>query len=161
MSLCVQTTRTPKVVFARAPRAFHQTSSSLVPPSSPYHTPGSLKFSCHTNASTAPTSSSNRLSLSPSLPGASHHSATDSETMLTDAAPPSGSGQFSPTHTYPPAPTSPMRARKLPRLRASSMRSSINSLMCVSQSPSSPKPILPPQRRCPPPRVCSRERFVR
>ena len=46
---------------------------------------------------------------SPRLPGASNHSATDSETTLTDAAPPSGSGQFPPTHTYPPVPT-PTRA---------------------------------------------------
>ena len=78
-----------------------------IPPSSPYHTPGSLKFSCHTNASTAPASSSNRPSLLPHLPGASHHSAMDSETTLTDAAPPSGSGQFSPMHTYLPVPTPP------------------------------------------------------
>ena len=80
----------------------------LVPvtPSSPHHTPGSLKFSCRTNVSTPP-ARSNRPSPSPRLPGTSHHSATDSETTLTDAAPPSGSGQFSPTHTYPPAPTPP------------------------------------------------------
>ena len=84
-----------------------------VPPSSPYHTPGALKFSCRTNVSTA-TASSSRPSPSPHLPGASHHSATDSETTLTDVAPPSGSGQLSPTHTYPPALTPPHAAVRAP-----------------------------------------------
>jgi hypothetical protein len=52
-----------------------------VPSSSPYHCPGSLEFS----------------------PGTSSHSFTDSDVTLTDTP----SGQFSPTHTYPPAPTPP------------------------------------------------------
>jgi len=78
-----------------------------VPPSPAYPSPGSLKFSCRANVSPA---SSPRAPASlpfplPRLPGASHHSATDSETTLTDAA---YSGQFSPTtHTYPPPPTPP------------------------------------------------------
>jgi len=78
-----------------------------IPPSSPHHTPGLHKFSCHTNILTASASSSNRQSLSPRLPGASHHSATDSEMMLMDAALPSRGRQFSPTHTYLPAPILP------------------------------------------------------
>jgi len=79
-----------------------------VPPTSPYHRPGSLKFSCRTSVSSpaspplAPVGSP-----SPHLPGASHHAATDSETTLTDASP---NAQFSPTHTYPPAPTPPRSA---------------------------------------------------
>lgn len=52
-----------------------------VPSSSPYHCPGSLEFST----------------------GTSSHSSTDSDVTLTDIP----SGQFSPTHTYPPAPTPP------------------------------------------------------
>ena len=83
-----------------------------VPPSSP-HAPGSLKFSCRTNVSTAP-ASSNQPSPSPHLPGASHHSATDSETTLTDEAPPSGSAQLSPTHTYPPPLTPPHAGVRAP-----------------------------------------------
>src|SRR6266478_1303362 len=76
-----------------------------VPPSSQYHLPGSLKFSCRTNV--VPTSHPNSpLSIrnpSPHLPGLSSHSSTDSDVTLTDGP----NGQFSPTHTYPPAPTPP------------------------------------------------------
>lgn len=76
-----------------------------VPPSSPYHLPGSLKFSCRSNAVPAshPSSPPSLPSPSPRLPGASSHSSTDSDVTLTDAP----NGQFSPTHTYPPAPTPP------------------------------------------------------
>jgi len=76
-----------------------------VAPSSPYHTPGSLKFSCRTNIVSAsrPQSPPSIPSSSPRPPGASSHSSTDSEVTLTDAP----SGPFSPTHTYPPAPTPP------------------------------------------------------
>jgi hypothetical protein len=76
-----------------------------VPSSSPHHCPGSLKFSCRTNVvpTSCPRSPLSILPSSPRLPGASSHSATDSEVTLTDTP----SGQFSPTHTYPPAPTPP------------------------------------------------------
>ncbi len=73
-----------------------------VPPSSPYHSPGSLKFSCRTNVASPPPVSSSQPSPSPRVPGSSH-SSTDSDVTLTDAT----SGQFSQTHTYPPAPTPP------------------------------------------------------
>ena len=63
---------------------------------------------------TTSASSSNRLSLLPRLPGASYHLATDSEMMLTDVALPSRSGQFSPTHTYPPAPIPPHVGTRAP-----------------------------------------------
>ena len=85
-----------------------------IPPSSPHHTPGLHKFSCRTNVSTTSASSSNRQSLSPRLPGASHHSATDLETMLTDAALPSRGGQFSPTHTYLPTLIPPHAGMRAP-----------------------------------------------
>lgn len=91
----------------RSPRFPRNVFISLVPvpPSSPYHSPGSLKFSCATNvASTSrPKSPPSIPSPSPRLPGASSHSSTDSDVTLTDEP----SGQFSPTHTYPPAPTPP------------------------------------------------------
>ncbi|KAH9017388.1 hypothetical protein EDB85DRAFT_2016413, partial [Lactarius pseudohatsudake] len=73
-----------------------------VPPSSPYHSPGSLKFSCRTSVASPPSVSANQSSPSPRFPAASH-SSTDSDATLTDAT----SGQFSQTHTYPPAPTPP------------------------------------------------------
>ena len=76
-----------------------------VPPSSQYHLPGSLKFSCRTNVVPAvqPNSPPSMPSPSPRLPGTSSHSSTDSDATLTDAS----NGQFSPTHTYPPPPTPP------------------------------------------------------
>ena len=73
-----------------------------VPPSSPYHSPASLKFSCRTNVASPPAASGSRPSPSPRDPVAIH-SSTDSDVTLTDAT----SGQLSPTHTYPPAPTPP------------------------------------------------------
>ncbi|KAH9033936.1 hypothetical protein EDB84DRAFT_1487796 [Lactarius hengduanensis] len=73
-----------------------------VPPSSPYHSPGSLKFSCRTSVASPPSVSANQSSPSPRFPAATH-SSTDSDATLTDAT----SGQFSQTHTYPPAPTPP------------------------------------------------------
>jgi hypothetical protein len=73
-----------------------------VPPSSPYHSPSSLKFSCRTNVASPPPISTNRPSPSPRVPITSH-SSTDSDVTLTDGT----SGQLSPTHTYPPAPTPP------------------------------------------------------
>ncbi|KAI0295106.1 hypothetical protein B0F90DRAFT_1210793 [Multifurca ochricompacta] len=75
-----------------------------VPPSSPYHSPGSLKFSCRTNV-VAPLSSpvsASQPSPSSRVPVRSH-SFMDSDATLTDGT----SGQFSPTHTYPPPPTPP------------------------------------------------------
>jgi hypothetical protein len=98
----------------RSPRFPRNIFVSLVPvpTSSPYHSPGSLKFSCRANAmpTSASASASASSAASPSthsspssrLPEASH-SLTDSEVTLTDAP----NGQFSPTHTYPPAPTPP------------------------------------------------------
>ena len=76
-----------------------------VPTSSPYHLPGSLKFSWRKNVVPAshPNSPATILSPSPRLPRASSHSSTDSDVTLTDAP----NGQVSPTHTYPPAPTPP------------------------------------------------------
>ncbi|KAI9457066.1 hypothetical protein F5148DRAFT_1287773 [Russula earlei] len=88
----------------RSPRFPPNVFVSLVPvpASSPNHCPGSLKFSCRTNAVTV-----SRARTSASLPSPSSrlasHSATDSDATLTDAS----SGQFSPTHTYPPVPTPP------------------------------------------------------
>ena len=79
-----------------------------VPTSSPYHSPGSLKFSCRTNATPVSASASASVSTAASpihLPGASH-SSTDSEVTLTDTP----NEQLSPTHTYPPAPTPPRAA---------------------------------------------------
>jgi len=73
-----------------------------VPPNSPYHSPGSLKLSCRTKVASPPRASASRSSSSPRVPVAIHTS-TDSDVTLTDAT----SGQFSPTHTYPPAPTPP------------------------------------------------------
>ena len=73
-----------------------------VPPSSPYHSPASLKFSCRTNVASPSRASASRSSPSPRV-AAAIHSSTDSEVTLTDAT----SGQLSPTHTYPPAPTPP------------------------------------------------------
>ena len=90
----------------RSPRFPQNVFIPLVPvtPSSPYHLPGSLKFSCRTNV--VPASHPNiPLSIpspSPRLP-ASSHSSTDSDVTLTDVP----NGQLSPTHTYPPAPTPP------------------------------------------------------
>ena len=80
-------------------------SLTPVPPSSPYHSPASLKFSCRTNivaSSTHPASASQSSSSSPRVPGTTH-SSTDSDATLTEVL----TGQFSPTHTYPPAPTPP------------------------------------------------------
>lgn len=77
-----------------------------VPPSSPYHLPGSLKFSCRTNVVPALHPNPPPSIPSPRLPRDSSHSATDSDVTLTDAP----NGQFSPTHTYPPAPTPPRAA---------------------------------------------------
>ena len=74
-----------------------------VPPSSPYHSPTSLKFSCRTNLASPPPISGSRPSLASRVPVVSH-SSTDSEVTLTDAT----SGQLSPTHTYPPPPTPPI-----------------------------------------------------
>lgn len=76
-----------------------------VPASLPYHLPGSLRFSCRTNVAPASHANSPPSIPSPSsrLPGPSSHSSTDSDVTLTDAS----NGQFSPTHTYPPAPTPP------------------------------------------------------
>jgi hypothetical protein len=71
-----------------------------VPPSSPYHSPASLKFSCRTNAASPPPASASR---SPSSSRVPIHSSTDSDATLTDAT----NGQLSPTHTYPPPPTPP------------------------------------------------------
>jgi hypothetical protein len=75
-----------------------------VPPSSPYHSPASLKFSCRVNsvASSTRPGSASQLSPLPRVPGTSH-SSMDSDVTLTDVP----TGQFSPTHTYPPAPTPP------------------------------------------------------
>ena len=73
-----------------------------VPPSSPYYSPSSLKFSCRTKVTSPSSVSANRPSPSHRIPIASH-SSTDSDVTLTDAT----SGQLSPTHTYPPAPTPP------------------------------------------------------
>ena len=70
-----------------------------VPTSSPYHSPSALKFSCRTNVASV---SASRPSPSPRVPMTSH-SSTDSEVTLTETT----SGQLSPTHTYPPAPTPP------------------------------------------------------
>jgi hypothetical protein len=88
----------------RSPRFPQNVFIPLLPvtQSSPYHLPGSLKFSCRTNVVPAshPNSPLSIPSPSPHLPGVSSHSSTDSDVTLTD-------GQFSPTHTYPPAPTPP------------------------------------------------------
>ena len=75
-----------------------------VPPSSPYHSPGSLKFSCRTSAidSSTTLASASQSSPSPCPPG-TFHSSTSSDATLTDVP----RGQFSPTHTYPPPPTPP------------------------------------------------------
>jgi len=93
-------------IHLRSPRFPRNVSVPLVPvpPSSPYHSPGSLKFSCRINVApvSPPTATPSPSSLSPRLPGALH-SATDSEATLTDAH----GEQPSPTHTYPPAPTPP------------------------------------------------------
>jgi len=76
-----------------------------VPPSSPYHLPGSLKFSCCTSVVPAshPNPPPSIPSPSPRLPGALSHSSTDSNVTLM-AAP---SGKLSPTPTYPLVPTPP------------------------------------------------------
>ena len=91
----------------RSPRFPQNGFIPLVPvlPSSPYHLPGSLKFSWRTNVvhPSYPNSLPSIPSPSPRLPGASSHSSTDSDVTLTDAP----DGQFSPVHTYPPAPTPP------------------------------------------------------
>jgi hypothetical protein len=73
-----------------------------VPPSSPYHSPASLKFSCRTNFASPPSASASRSPSSSRVPVALH-SSTDSDATLTDAT----NGQLSPTHTYPPPPTPP------------------------------------------------------
>lgn len=73
-----------------------------VPPSSPYHSIASLKFSCRTNVAPPSPASASRSSFSSRVPGAIH-SSTDSDATLTDAT----NGQLSPTHTYPPPPTPP------------------------------------------------------
>lgn len=120
-----------------------------VPPSSPYHRPGSLKFSCRTNVSSpaSPPLAPAACSPSPHLPGASHHAATDSETTLTDASSPNG--QFSPTHTYPPAPTPPPSAVSPPS--PSVVHAKLNQLarprLAISQfvlSPHTTQAALPP-----------------
>lgn len=91
----------------RSPRFPRNVFISLVPvpPSSPYHSPGALKFSCATNVAPGshPQSPPTKPSSSPRLPGVSSHTSTDSDVTLTDEP----RGQFSPTHTYPPAPTPP------------------------------------------------------
>ena len=73
-----------------------------VPPSSPYHSPAALKFSCRTNVAPPTPASASRSPSSSRVPVAIH-SSTDSDVTLTDAT----NGQLSPTHTYPPPPTPP------------------------------------------------------
>jgi hypothetical protein len=63
----------------------------------------SSSHAARTSGRSHPNSPPSIPSPSPRLPGTSSHSSTDSDVTLTDAP----NGQFSPTHTYPPAPTPP------------------------------------------------------